>query len=76
MMCWSKDEVSFKVVHDVRMENILQDLGANRREGYWTIVVCCTLVSFPKVGDNVGHFQVRWYTTTVKRYLEEKSQSW
>lgn len=32
------DGVSFKVVHDVRMEDVFPDLVANRREGYWTIV--------------------------------------
>lgn len=72
MMCRCKDGVSFKVVHDVRIEDMLQDLGANRQKGYWTIVVCCTLVSFPKNGDNVGHSQVLWYTSTVKRYFEGK----
>lgn len=33
MLCWCKDGVSFKLVHDVRMEDVFQDLGANRRKG-------------------------------------------
>lgn len=56
MMCWFKDEVFFKVVYDVRMENMLQDFGVNCWEGYWMRVVCCIFVFFFKVGDNVGYF--------------------
>lgn len=66
MLCWCKDGVSFKLVYDVRMEDVFQDLGANRRKGYWSIVGCCTLVFFLKDGDNMGHFPVLWHTTTVK----------
>lgn len=49
------DGVSFKVVHDVRMEDVFPDLVANRREGYWTIVGRCT--PFLKIGTTWAIFQ-------------------